>query len=37
MEIEKCVVCKKHLNEIGEQERAMCNKCDNKTEVIAKE
>lgn len=37
MEIENCVVCKKYLNDIGEQERAMCNKCDVETETIAKE
>jgi len=37
MEIENCVVCKKYLNEIGEQERAMCNECDIETEAIAKE
>jgi NMD protein affecting ribosome stability and mRNA decay len=37
MEIENCVVCKKYLNNIGEQEQAMCNKCDIETEAIAKE
>jgi hypothetical protein len=37
MYIEKCVVCQKYLPDIGEQERGMCNPCDNKTQAIAKE
>jgi len=37
MEIDNCVVCGKYLKDIGEQEQGMCNKCDNKTDAIAKE
>jgi len=35
MEIDRCVVCKKYLETLGEQERAMCLKCDKATEIIA--
>jgi len=37
MEIDNCLVCDKHLKDIGEQETLMCNECYRKTNEIAKE
>lgn len=34
-EIDNCVVCGKYLKEIGEQENAMCDKCNRITEEVA--
>ncbi|AGO47544.1 hypothetical protein Phi4:1_gp011 [Cellulophaga phage phi4:1] len=37
MLVENCVVCKKYLKNIGEQEQGMCIDCDEATDIIAKE
>ena len=36
-EIDNCVVCKKYLKELYEQEQGMCTYCDIKTNGIANE
>ena len=37
MKEDNCVVCKKYLKEIDEQETLMCTDCDKKTAKVAKE
>ena len=34
---DNCVVCKKYLKSIGEQEQSMCIECDEKTDEVSAE